>query len=209
MNFDRNTIIGFVVMGLLFVGYFFYNSKEQQAFQRKKAYDDSVALARMPRVDSAALRRDSVRLDSQTRIISSGGFSAAATGAEKLTEVSTDLVTVVFTNKGGQPKYVELKKFKAPDSSNVRLAGSDFDQISYVVQTADNRTADVAGFYFEGGQAVKNVDGSSTVKYQLRGANGTAIVHQYVVRPGNYMIDLNIGLNGAQQLTQNNTLNLL
>jgi YidC/Oxa1 family membrane protein insertase len=208
MNFDRNTIIGFVVMAFLFLGYFFYNSKEQQAFQRKKAYDDSVALARMPKVDSAALRRDVARLDSQNRIQAAGGFGAAATGTEQLLEVNTDLVKVVFTNKGGQPKYVELKKFKGPDSTNVRLAASDFDKINYVVRTANNSTADVAGFYFQGGQAVKNEDGSTTVKYQLLGAGGTAIVHQYVVHPGNYMIDLNIGLNGVPQLTQNNSLNL-
>lgn len=208
MNFDRNTIIGFVVMAVLFVGYFFYNSKEQQAFQRKKAYDDSVALARMPRVDSVALRQEVARLDSQNRVQAAGGFQAAATGREELLEVNTDLVKVVFTNKGGQPKYVELKKFQGPDSSNVRLAGSEFDKINYVIRTANNSTADVAGFYFGGGQVVKNGDGSQTVKYQLQGADGSAIVHQFVVRPGNYMIDMNIGLNGVARLTQNNSLNL-
>lgn len=209
MNFDRNTIIGFVVMGLLFVGYFFYNSQEQAAFQKKRAYEDSVALARMPKVDSVALRRDSARLDSQSRVASAGGFQAAATGTEQFTEVVTDVVKVVFSNKGGQPRYVELNNFKGTDSNTVRLAGSDFDKISYVVRTGDNRTADVANFYFQGGQAVKNADGSTTIKYQLLGANGVAIVHQYVIRPNNYLIDFTIGLNGAPQLTQNNTLNLL
>ena len=34
MNFDRNTIIGFIVLAVLFVGYFFYTTKEQQAYQQ-------------------------------------------------------------------------------------------------------------------------------------------------------------------------------
>ncbi len=29
MNFDRNTVIGFVVLAALFFGYFYYNNKEQ------------------------------------------------------------------------------------------------------------------------------------------------------------------------------------
>ena len=36
MNLDRNTVIGFIVLALLFVGYFFYNSKEQQVISKNK-----------------------------------------------------------------------------------------------------------------------------------------------------------------------------
>ena len=33
-------------------------------------------------------------------------------------------IKVAFSNKGGQPKSVELKNFKAPDSNNVKLAST-------------------------------------------------------------------------------------
>lgn len=176
---------------------------------RQKAIADSIAKSQLPPVDSVAYRNDSIRLDSQNRVIAAGGFQAAATGTEQLTVVETDLVKVVFTNRGGQPKSVELKGFKAPDSSNVQLAATDFDKINYVVRTGESRTANISDLYFEGGQAIKNADGSTTVKFQLVGTDGAAIVHQFVVRNGNYMVDFNLGINGVQQLTQNNELVLL
>jgi YidC/Oxa1 family membrane protein insertase len=209
MNFDRNTVIGFVILGVLFVAYFFYNSREQQAFMREKAIQDSIAQAARPKVDPSAYRTDSIRIDSQTKFNAAGGFQGAITGGEQLTTVENDLVKIVFTNKGGQPRSVELKGFKAPDSTNVKLGASAFDKISYVVRTGDNRTADVTNFYFQGGQPKQNPDGSTTVQFQLVGTNGSSIVHQYVLRNGNYMVDFNIGLNGVPQLTQNNELNIL
>ena len=36
MNFDRNTIIGFVVLALLFFGYFYYNNQEQKRYNDKE-----------------------------------------------------------------------------------------------------------------------------------------------------------------------------
>ncbi|WP_132053261.1 membrane protein insertase YidC [Pseudocnuella soli] len=209
MNFDRNTVIGFVILGVLFVAYFFYNSREQQAFMRQKAIEDSIAKSRLPKVDSMAFRSDSIRLDSQTKVAAAGGFQAAITGMEQLTTVENELVKIVFTNKGGQPRSVELKAFKAPDSTNVKLGATAFDKFSYVVRTGDNRTADVTNFYFAGGQPKQNADGSTTVQFQLVGNDGSSIVHQYVLRKDNYLVDFNLGLNGIPQLTQNNELNVL
>lgn len=210
MNFDRNTVIGFIALALLFVGYFYYNNHEQQAILAKQAYEDSVQKSRLPKIDTTVLRQDSIRLDSQNRVLSAGGFQQAATGTEQLTVVENDLLKIAFSNKGGQPRWVELKNYKAPDSSNVRLAATDFDKFSYVIRTAENRTADIANLYFGGGAVTKAADGSSVVTYHLRGANGrTALVHQFTVRPGNYMVDFNVQLNGVPQLTSNNSLNIL
>lgn len=208
MNLDRNTIIGFVVLGLLFVGYFFYNSQEQQAFMKEKARRDSIARANMPKVDSAAVRVDSFRIDSQNRVLSAGQYAAATSGTEQLVNVENELFTVAFTNKGGQIKWVELKNFKGPDGKNVRLASTDFDKVNYVIRTAQNQSADIVNFYFTGGEKTANADRSQTITYQLQGA-GTSVVHQFVVRPDNYMIDFNLQLNGVPQLTSNNSLNIL
>src|SRR5919205_2215386 len=136
MNFDRNTIVGFIVLAVLFVGYFFYTSREQQAYQRLKAHQDSIANANKPKVDTVAQRVDSLRADSANRMAAAGDFGQAATGTEQVTYVENDVIKVAFTNKGGQPKWVELKNFKAPDSTNVKLAATDFDKINYTVSTS-------------------------------------------------------------------------
>ena len=208
MNFDRNTVFGFIALAVLFLAYFFYNSRGQQQMLAEKARQDSIARANQPKPDTISQKRDSALIDSQNRVASGGDYGQYTTGTEQTTKVETALVTIVFSNKGGQPKWIELKNFKAPDSGNVRLASTDFDKISYTINTGSNRTAEITNFYFSGGQAVLNSDSSYTVSYQLQSANGTGIVHQYIVRPGNYMIDFNVQLNGADRLVTNNSLNL-
>ena len=37
MNFDRNTVIGFVVLALLFFGYFYYNNQEAAKYKLENA----------------------------------------------------------------------------------------------------------------------------------------------------------------------------
>ncbi|MGN6400039.1 MAG: membrane protein insertase YidC [Flavisolibacter sp.] len=208
MNFDRNTIIGFVVLGLLFFGYFYFNNQQQIAYQKQKAHQDSIAAAHQPKVNTTAQKGDSSSTDTSLQHTSiAGDFQQFSAGAEQTTEVSNGVLKIVFTNKGGQPKLVELQNFKAPDSSNAKLSSTDFDKIDYTIIPAPNTTANITDFYFTGGQVAKNADGSQTVTYEMAAA-GKSIRHQFVLKPNNYMIDFNVEVNGVNQLFSNNTLNL-
>src|SRR5215207_9654153 len=119
MNFDRNTVFGFIALAVLFLGYFFYNNRGQQQMLAEKARQDSIARANQPESDTISQKRDSSLIDSQNRVTS-----------------------------GGHPKWVELKNFKAPDSNNVRLAATDFDKITYSINTGNGRTGEITNFYF-------------------------------------------------------------
>ena len=206
MNFDRNTVIGFVVLALLFFGYFYYTNQEQQAYQKEKARIDSIEAAKRPKQNPAALAPDSARFDSLQRQQQAGGFSAAAFGAETIIPVENEFIRVGFTNKGGQPKWVELKGFKAPDSSTVKLAATNFDKFTYTVNAGNNRTTDISELYFSGGQVKPDANGNQVVTFQLQSPQGT-LVHQYVIKPKNYMIDFNLGVTGANNLLAQNTIN--
>lgn len=208
MNFDRNTIIGFIVLAILFIGYFFYTTKEQQAYQLAKHKQDSIAALSKPKPDSAVVTIDSLAADSVARVSAGGNFSASVNGTEQLTQVENDLLTIAFSNKGGQPKWVALKKYEGPDSTAVKLAASEFDKINYTIVTAPNRTADVTAFYFTGSQVTKAADGTQTIDYRLQSPSGQTVVHQYIVRPGQYMIDFNLQIGGVSQLLGGNTLNM-
>lgn len=208
MNFDRNTVLGFVLLAVLFFGYFFYNNKEQAAYQKNKARADSIAAAAMPKVDTVARLQDSIRTDSVRQLNTAGGFGNAAAGTEQLTVIENNVARIAFTNKGGQPRWVELKNFKGPDSGLVRLAASNFDKISYPVISGANTTADVANLYFTATPPSRAADNSQLVSFQLTSATGGSIVHQYLIRPNEYFIRFNLKVTGAQQLLGGNTLNL-
>jgi YidC/Oxa1 family membrane protein insertase len=208
MNFDRNTIVGFVLLAVLFLGFFYYTNQQQAALAKQKTYQDSVtrakdSLAKLNQPKQNPVTKNDSGGVAKNVVDSNAKFPQAFQGTEQLTTVENNLIKVVFTNKGGQPKYVELKKFKAPDSSNVRLAGTSFDKIDYSV--LDNgKTDSISGFYFTGGQVTNNGD-SQTIAYQVQSKDGNTITHKFTVKP-DYMIDFDLSINGATQLLSNNTL---
>ena len=213
MNFDRNTVIGFIILALLFFGFFWYNNQEQMKLEKQKieqARKDSIARSKQipPPAQVRTDRNDTVKRDSIAVPVvdSSRIFFHAAKGQEQLVTVENELIKIVFSNKGGQPRSVELKNFKAPDSSNVNLSSTVFDKIDYDIITGVNQLDSITHFYFTGEPVVKNADGSQTLVFKLQHPDGKSIEHQFVLRPNNYMVDYNLVINGANQLFSNNTL---
>jgi YidC/Oxa1 family membrane protein insertase len=212
MKTDKNTVIGFVLLGILFFGYFWFTSRQQQALlKERKHVEDSIArvnASRAPIVDPATAKLDSARRDSSAAVAAAGTFQTAATGTEQLTVVENPLVKITFTNKGGQPKSVELKKYKSYDSANVVMAGSAFDNLGYTINTSANQSASTSTLYFQPAAVTKSADGSSVVTYNLTSATGQSITHQFTVKPNDYLIDWNVTLNGSNTLLTSNALNI-
>ncbi len=215
MNFDRNTVIGFVVLAALFFGYFYFTNKQQATYQQKKAaekhYNDSLAQTNNPKPDSVALAKDSLHTDSVSRITSAGNFSNAANGDETVITAENSLMKVSFTSKGGQVKSVELKNYKEPDSSLVKLAGTGFDRLGYIINTASNQTANTADLYFSKIDSSVNTDGSKVYSFALSStdsAYSSSVEHRFTIRPDDYMIDADVVLAGADKLLTQGTLNL-
>ncbi|HEX8356869.1 MAG TPA: membrane protein insertase YidC, partial [Segetibacter sp.] len=211
MQTDKNTVIGFVLIGILFIAYFWFTNRSQQALvQERKRQEDSIARIKAlapPAIDPTIAKTDSVRRDSLNKTIAAGNFQNAANGNEQLTIVENGLIKVTFTNKGAQPKSVELKKYKSYDSTNVVLAGSSFDNISYNINTSPAQSAPTGSLFFNAATVTKEADGRQIVTYSLPSADGQNITHQFIVKPNDYLIDWNITLNGANRLLTANQLN--
>ncbi|RYY90554.1 MAG: membrane protein insertase YidC [Chitinophagaceae bacterium] len=191
MNFDRNTIIGFVCLALLFLGMFFYTSREQKAYQVQKARQDSINNAHKPKADPVAVRRDSAAAAQQNLQAQTTGLDSNVLGPEQTLVVENEVVRVTFTSRGGQPKLVELKKFKSFDSSLVRLGGQPGNSIQYKIATAANNTADNTSLNYTPGAVSTGADGSQQVSFSLNTPSGP-VVHQFVIPKNDYLIDFNL-----------------
>src|SRR6478672_11534588 len=99
MNFERNTVSGFVVLAMLFFGYFYFNNQQQVAYQKQKAKQDSIAKANQPKITTTPQRTDSLGTDSIQRPAIAGDFGAYSTGTEQTTVVENDVIKVTFSNK--------------------------------------------------------------------------------------------------------------
>lgn len=83
MQFDKNAIIGFVLLALMFLGFFYFTRTGQlDAERQQKHIRDSIA-ALQPRVDSNAVRLDSMRHEQQSKLASAGQFQSAVSSEEK------------------------------------------------------------------------------------------------------------------------------
>ena len=211
MKTDKNTVVGFVLLGLLFFIYFWYNNKQQNESrvvqQRIQDSTERVRLANMKPADTIAARLDSLKRDSVNRISAAGDFTTAATATEQLITIENKLMKVTFTSKGGQVKSVELKNYKsAVDSNHVILAQNS--QIGYSVNTSANGSTPTSNLFFTASQPIVNSDKSQTVNFTLNAANGESITHQYVLKEDAYMIDWNVSLTGADKLLSQGLMNI-
>ena len=212
MKTDKNTIIGFVLLGILFFTFFWYTNRQQSGIlAEKKRLADSAALANLNKItpaDKAAALKDSITSDSINKMVASGDFLGAANGSEQLTVVENEVMKVTFTNKGAQVKQVVLKNYRSYNDKPVDLGGHPGDNLTYTINTANGRTTELSQLYFNGAAAVKNADGSQTVTYSLAASNGQSVTHQFVIKPNEYLIDWNLNMTGADKLLTGNVVNL-
>ncbi len=211
MKTDKNTVIGIVLLFALFILYFWYNNqqgiKARAEEAEKKRVADSIAVANKPPVDTVKFVQDSLRNDTASKIAAAGSFQSAAVGTEQVQVVENELIKATFTNKGGILKQVELKQYKSRDSSNVVLGGSKKDELGYTINT-DNRSISTSNLYFTPSGITKNADGSQTISYAITSTDGRSIKHSFVIKPGNYLVDWNVEMTGADRLLSQSTMNL-
>ncbi len=211
MQLDKNSVIGFVLLALLFFGYFYFTRQGQiELEERQKVIRDSLAKIVPTDKENLTEMAGLPATDTTNKVLAvPGRFNQQGGASETLNIIETELVKITFTNKGAQPKEVLLKKYMSFDSSSVRLVGAPTDRISYLLNTGANMTANSADLLFTGGDVTRNSDGSQSISYQIADSAGRSITHRFTVMPNNYMIDWTLSINGADRLFTQNNINIL
>ena len=205
---DRNTIIGFILIGVLMIGMFYFNSKNRLAYEAERMrIEDSIA-ALKPKIDPAVAVIDSLKVDSIKVVQQQGVFASSGTSGTEV-EMENDLLKVIFTTKGAYPKKVMLKNYKEADSSQVILQEGAFNKITYSVNSGPNQTAQTENLVFNAGSITKAGDGSQTIVFSIGDSLGKKITHSYTLKPNNYLLDFTIGMAGANQLLSQPKVNLI
>jgi YidC/Oxa1 family membrane protein insertase len=211
MNFDRNTVIGFVILAVLFFGYFYLLNVEQTELRQQQAKEqfvtDSLAALKKPAIDPQKRYQDSLQADSLARVTQAGTFVPAADSTKKIFTLENADVQVQFTNIGGQIDHVALKKYKSLDSGLVTLGGKGGSGLGYKIKTANNQTALTNELQFSLLDSGRNPDGSAYLSFRLNGSDSTrSIVHRFELPKDGYLIRQSIRLNGVEGLVDDRTL---
>ena len=218
---DKKSILGIVVVGVLFVAFALYNGRQQREYQQKlQAYQEYVAAqqaeeeaAAVQEVadsesDEAAAETDPAAADSlarQQRSAMNGEVLAAAKErpAETLT-VENEFIKVDFSTEGGQITGVTLKQYtryapKGERNELVRMFDpetANFDLSFYIKNGLNNVKVNTSQYTFELLPVVET-ENATVVSMVLPVAEGAALRYDYTVSNTgepvrDYMVDFKI-----------------
>jgi YidC/Oxa1 family membrane protein insertase len=208
MGMDKNTMIGFALIGALLIGMLYINNRSKSAYEaQQKHIADSIA-ALKPKVDTTLAKIAALKADAQKIVKQTVGL-LQDTAPPKMISIENDVMKVTFSTRGAQPAMVELKKYKKFDSSIVKLQSGDFNKFTYKINTGNNQTAETENINFIAQPVVVNADKSQTISFKTGDSTGgREVVHQYTLKPNDYMMDFNIITKGTDLFTQN-SINVL
>lgn len=220
---DKKSIIGIAVVALLFLGFAYFSSKEQQEFQQQKAiydaYMDSVARASRPVAtpDSLAFGdvladpadADSIAAAAYQRQVETLGASLAAARdaeAEEFT-VENEVIAVRFSTRGGQVKGVTLKDYtkyapRGERNQPIELmdpATARFALSFYVKNGLRNIPVNTMEYVFTAEPVATLDDGARQVVMRLPIAAESALEYRYLIYDTksperDYLVDFDVRL---------------
>jgi YidC/Oxa1 family membrane protein insertase len=211
MNFDKNTVIGFVLLMALLFGYIFFTNKDQAAYlTEKKRVEDSVARVKdsLTKLEAEKRKQALPVVDSsksQDTTIVKPGTLVASKDPEQLTTVENDLMKVTFTSKGGYPVSVQLKKYNRYDGKPVVLGGQGH-RYSYPVQAGANQAVQTADLQFVASAVTPTADGQE-LRYKVAGER-SSIEHVFTIKNNDYLIKWDIRMDGVDGLLTQGVLNI-
>ena len=200
---DKNSVIGFILIGVIFFGFTFWQSGQYRKQMKYQAELDSIARVEamaQARLDSIEFARlDSIRKASgDTLTLAEAGTPVqiaapekhvykdslldAASGVEgEVVILENEKIVLEFTTKGAQPLSAMLKDYRNYDSTKTYLFTRGNSEIGIQVYTGEN--INTKDFVFT---LAEKTD--SSVVFRLPFAGGGCIEQRYVLQPDSYMV---------------------
>jgi YidC/Oxa1 family membrane protein insertase len=199
---DKNTILGFVLIALIVIGFSVLNKPNEAELARIQRYNDSIALVernKAPIIPATVKNTtDSIVTDSTandtTKIANSyGDFSASAVGVEKFFTLENELLKLTFSNKGGRIYSAQLKKYRTHDSLPLILFDAQESNMGFTLITNNNRVLNSTDLYFEPVSEIKkDAKGNQTLILRLKTTGKAYMDFAYTLPANNYMLSFGI-----------------
>ena len=196
---DKKSIIGIAVVAVLFLGFAYMNTKEQEKYQQEmarwQAYQDSLAAAAAvtaPAAGEAVAAADTVAAATvrERQVEALGATLAAAREAEaEEFTVENDVMAVRFSTRGGQVTGVTLKDYKryAPRGEEGRPvemmdpATARFGMTFYVKNGLRNVDVNTLDYVFEAEPVAEGPEGEQVVVMRLPVSGDASLEYRYTI----------------------------
>ena len=189
---DKNTITGFVLIGLILFGFTWYQSRQYDKQIAYQAQLDSIAAVERAAGMAAESIADSLQasaaeegaaapVQGKAAIYKDSLLNLASGGEERIVTISNDKIEVAFTTKGAQPYSAKVKEYRNYDSTDLYIFRPGASEMGIGIYAGE--TINTKDFYFD---VIEATD--STAAFSLQFAGGGSIIQRYALSEGSYMM---------------------
>ena len=195
---DKNTLIGFGLIFVLFIGYMFYTQPSKEEAARMKHVQDSIEMAKKNPIQNAPIATGATA--ATTKLVDtlthkySGAFAAAYTGSSTDKVLENEKVKITFSTKGGTIKSVELKNYKTFDRKPLMLIEAGKASSGFEFYTATNELIKTTDLYF-----TAETVGASSITFSATADSGGVLKQTYTLKPNDFMVDYQVKFEGLDK----------
>ena len=187
---DKNTLVGFVLIGAVLIGFSYWNRPSQEEMERAQRYQDSIQTAQL---EAARLEAQAAAQSVQALTLDSTSlFFGANQGTEQFTTLENNLVKVTFSNKGGRVVSATLKDYNNQQGEPLTLFNEEESALNFAFEGKNENILTEDMFF----QPTHVTDSTVTMRLQTTGAG--YIDFAYRLLPDAYMVNFDIRAVGMQ-----------
>ncbi len=179
---DKNTIIGFILIVLIFVGFSVFETGRAKKNAELQAQADSIALAMNPVKDMPEAMEEVPDSQQNGAIFKDTTIQKAYNAEAQTVSIENNKIKVEFTTKGAQPYSVQVKDYYNYDGSDLYLFKNG--EADYAVSIYAGEYIRTDGFTF---QISEKTDSSITMRLPFSG--GGYIEQKYMLHKDSYRMD--------------------
>ena len=187
---DKNTLVGFTLIGAVLIGFSIWNRPSQEEMERAQRYQDSIQTAQL---EAARLEAQAAAQSVQALTLDSTSlFFGANQGTEQFTTLENNLVKVTFSNKGGRVVSATLKDYNNQEGEPLTLFNEEESALNFAFEGKNENILTEDMFF----QPTHVTDSTVTMRLQTTGAG--YIDFAYRLLPDAYMVNFDIRAVGMQ-----------
>ena len=197
---DKNTITGFILIILVFVGFSYLSRPSAEQLEAQQRYNDSIVavqqqLTAQELINSQIQQQATVAeneslpdsvVEQRLQAVY-GSFASASQGEEQLITMENELMIIKLTSKGGRIFSAQLKNFSNYKDEPLYLFDENESSFGVTFITANNRVLNSSEFYFE---PIQNSPMQTTLR--LKAGEEGYLDFVYSLHPDDYMVDFEI-----------------
>ena len=131
---DKNTITGFILIALVFIGFSYFSqpSPEEIALQQRQ---DSIAVVNARKAEAEQKAKDTKQAAeaAATAADTTTLFGKSKTGTARDIQLKNELVSITISTKGGTPTAVELTEYNDQEGKPVQLFNDKTAALNYTL----------------------------------------------------------------------------